>query len=72
MPSFSDLPKEIRDALNLVWEFADDASTSVWSKEEFLEEGYDCQEEYGHHITFTISKIRKNKSLKSNTEGKYE
>lgn len=50
------LPKEINDAIELLWEYADDACLSGRTKEECEEEGYDCAAETAHMLTFVISR----------------
>ena len=50
------LPKEIQQALQLLWEYSDDACLSERTKCECEEEGFDCQGETAHFITFVISR----------------
>ena len=53
---FINLPDDIQGALNLLWDYADDACASMRTKAECEEEGYDCDAEHGYYITFVISR----------------
>jgi len=50
------LPKEIQEALQLLWDYSDDACLSGRTQEECEEEGFDCQGESAHYVTFVISR----------------
>jgi hypothetical protein len=51
------LPDEINAAINLLWEYADDACLSGRTKKECINEGYDCKSKSGAHmLTFSISR----------------
>jgi hypothetical protein len=52
----TDLPKEINDAIDLLWEYSDDACLSGCTKAECEDEGYDCRGDSAHFITFVIHK----------------
>jgi len=48
-------PKEVQDAVDVLWDYADDACLSGRTKEECLEEGYECSDEDGAFmVTFCI------------------
>ena len=50
------LPKEVREALKVLWDYSDDACFSGGTIEELDEEGYECSGELGgYYITFVIS-----------------
>ena len=49
---FINLPDDIQGALNLLWDYADDACASMRTKAECEEEGYDCEADSGYYITF--------------------
>ena len=53
---FTNLPPEIQTALNLLWDYSDDACAGMRSKAECEEEGYDCEADSGYYITFVISR----------------
>lgn len=53
---YKDLPDDINAALDLLWDYADDACASGRTKEECCEVGYDCDAENAHYITFVISR----------------
>jgi hypothetical protein len=52
-----DLPDEINAAIKLLWEYSDDACLSGRTRDECIEEGFDCTSENGaHRLTFIISR----------------
>lgn len=53
-----DLPKEINDALELLWEYADDASISRLTKEELDAEGYEIEGETAYYAQFALPEWR--------------
>ena len=53
---FINLPPDIRAALNLLWDYSDDACAGMRSKAECEAEGYDCDADHGYYITFVISR----------------
>jgi hypothetical protein len=48
------LPKNIQQALTLLWEYSDDACLSGRTKAELEEEGYECNSDSAHYMTFVI------------------
>ena len=53
---FINLPPDIRAALNLLWDYSDDACAGMRSKAECEAEGYDYDADHGYYITFVISR----------------
>ena len=51
-----DLPKEINDAIDLLWKYSTDACLSSGTKEELDADGYECKGESAHFITFVIER----------------
>lgn len=52
----SNLPKEIQDAINLLWKYSEDGCISGRTKEECEDEGYETNYEYNHYLTFVIGR----------------
>jgi hypothetical protein len=48
------LPKDIQDALNLLWKYSTDACLSSYQKEQSEELGFECKGESCWHVTFAI------------------
>lgn len=51
---FKDLPKEVNEALEVLWQYSDDACASGRTKQEAEEEGYECSTGTCHYITFVL------------------
>lgn len=50
------VPDEIKAALELLWDYSDDAYLGSRTKEECFEEGFECKAENAHMFTFVISR----------------
>jgi len=55
------LPKDIQDAIELLYEFADDACISMRTQQECDNEGFECETDSAWHLTFVISIPKKDK-----------
>lgn len=49
-----DAPEEVQNALEILWQYADDACLSGRSKKECESEGYGCSTNYAHYITLVL------------------
>ena len=53
-------PDEVNAAIDILWNYADDACLSGRTKAECLEEGYECSDEDGAFmVTFCIPRNKK-------------
>ena len=50
------LPKDIQDAIELLYKFADDACISMRTQQECDDEGFECKNKSAWHLIFVISK----------------
>ncbi len=53
---FNDLPDEINAALDLLWNYADDASAQNINKDDLKADGYECKEKSAHQVIFILSR----------------